>query len=422
MDKTKLLTILIASALCQTCRAGRIAFPESRQSSPASKDQSQAQARSLNVAPSASSRQEEFEGRSYRGGYSQSAGKRPDYSRYSVYEHEDDYARPSTTYYATSTTARPYTSIATTRQAYNRQPNAYFNRLPPAKNDDPIEAEDDYSDEEDVEEAPDPPSSPASSSAADYSSSSNGGYGGKPVEFNNIFYGLNDKFGGLNLGNLFGENRTKHKFKFKRRKPGQPCIPYDVFNRLRNGRDASGNRIEPKTLYPPLSLVLADVNYYSPQNHYNGHGGASDTGSGATFNNHYYDAVGGYPCVGVNFGHKPHRPFRPHGGPLGFFGQGGLFDWTTSNDAVQSDTGEDDGTTTGGTGTKPQVVFNLNDAIDTVATNWKPGQGFQSMMQVLAEFITSVAGGAPIAAGDVVGDAVDTVRKVNKEFTSLFTG
>lgn len=42
------------------------------------------------------------------------------------------------------------------------------------------------------------------------------------------------------------------------------------------------------------------------------------------------------------------------------------------------------------------------------------------MMKVIAEFISSVAGGAPVAAGDAVGDAVDTVRKVNKEFVSLF--
>ncbi|XP_053691184.1 uncharacterized protein LOC128739711 [Sabethes cyaneus] len=359
-----------------------------------------------------SSRQAEFEGRSLRGGYSQDG--RPNYSRYNVYEHEYEDLRRSTT------TVRPYltTTARTTPRAqsyHNRQPNAYFNRLPPPKNDEPIDAEpeDDYSDEN-VIDAPDPVTSKPAT-AADYSSSA---YGNKPTIFSNNFFDLNDKFFGV--GNIFGENRRKHKFKFKRRKPGQPCIPYDFFNKFRTtGRDAYGNRIEPKTFYPPLNLVLADVNYYSPSNNYNsghGAGGISDTPSGSQgtiFNNNFYDAVGGYPCSGSSFGNKPHKP---HGGPLGFFGQGGLFDWTTSSDAVQSDTGVG-----GGTGNRPTVVFNLNDAIDTVATNWKPGQNFQNMMQVIAEFITSVAGGAPVAASEVVGDTVDTVRKVNREFVSLFT-
>lgn len=47
-------------------------------------------------------------------------------------------------------------------------------------------------------------------------------------------------------------------------------------------------------------------------------------------------------------------------------------------------------------------------------------------MKVIAEFISSVAGGGgalPIAdAGGALVDAVDTVRNVNKEFVSLFSG
>ncbi|XP_052566443.1 uncharacterized protein LOC120413914 isoform X1 [Culex pipiens pallens] len=404
MGETKLLHILLLGLCCQISGAGRISFPDSsgRSAEPSSR------------STSTSSRQSEFEGRSIRGGSSQSH-LRPEYSRYNVYEHEQNDFRPPST-----TTPHPYGS--TTRQVYN--PNAFFNRLPPSKNDEPIQAEeeDDYDEEEDgvILGTEPPPSSERPS--ADYSSG--GSNGARPVAFNNLFYGLhNDKFAGF--GNLFGEDRRKHRYKFKRRRPGQPCIPYDLFlNKLRSGRDFYGNRIDPKTLIPPLNLVLADVNYFAPHNNYNGQGGgsyASDTASdstgsngGAVFNNHFYDAVGGYPCTG---GYQ--KPHRPHGGPLGFFGQGGLFDWTSSADNIQSDEG-------GGSSNKPAVVFNLNDAIDSVATNWRPGESFQMMMKVIAEFISSVAGGGgalPIAdAGGALVDAVDTVRNVNKEFVSLFSG
>ncbi|XP_065078102.1 uncharacterized protein LOC135701291 [Ochlerotatus camptorhynchus] len=390
MGETKLIQIILLSVLCQITHARPFTFPDGTQTN------------GDRNGSSRSGQHPEPEGRSIRGGYSQD--KRLDiYSRYNVYEHEeDDYRR-------TTTTFRPYVTIGSTKQTFNRYPNANYNRLPPAKNDEPIEAEpeDDYDDDGDAEDGVDPPNA-----AEDFSSSSTSG--SKPVTFNNLLFTNNNKFGGF--GNLFGENRVKHKYKFKRRRPGQPCIPYDLFNRLRTGRDSNGNRIDPKTLIPPLNLVLADVNYYSPSNNYNGHGVASDTGAsydtgtssgGAVFNNVFYDAVGGYPCTG---GYKPQRP---HGGPLGFFGQGGLFDWVSSADSVQSDPGE------GGSSNKPTVVFNLNDAIDSVATNWNPGERFQMMMKVIAEFISSVAGGG--GGVPVVGDAVDTVRQVNKEFVSLFT-
>ncbi|XP_062556063.1 uncharacterized protein LOC134220936 [Armigeres subalbatus] len=387
MGETKLLKTILLSILFQASTGRPFSFPDGTRA---------------NGDRSGESRSPE--GRSIQGGSSQN--KNLDiYSRYSVYEHEDeeDYHR------RTSTTPRPYVTFSTTRQAFNQAPNAHFNRLPPAKNDEPIEAEpeDDYDDGDAVDGVDPPPTN----AEADYSSGSTG-YGSKPVTFNNLLYNFNDnnKFGGF--GNLFGENRRKYKHKFKRRKPGQPCIPYDLYNRLRTGRDSNGNKIDPKTLIPPLNLVLADVNYYSPSNNYNGHGGAHDTShadtGGAVFNNHFYDAVGGYPCTGgYNPHHRPHH--KPHGGPLGFFGQGGLFDWRPSADSVQSDTGE------GGVGNKPAVVFNLNDAIDTVATNWRPGESFQMMMKVIADFIATVSG----APGEVVGDAVDTIRKVNKEYASL---
>ncbi|XP_050070103.1 uncharacterized protein LOC126558180 [Anopheles maculipalpis] len=381
---------------------------------------------------SAQRRQEAFEGRSIRGNDgSSSKNQFPDiYSRYQVHENDPDPpgVRP---------TAGPFLdrpgSITPPPPRYTTRsdrPNAAYNRLPPTKNDEPIQAEPaiDYDDGEDVgeeEEQPDKPvPGPVSAPIYKPPAGSYGGGGGSNT-VNNLFYDFNDKFGGLagGLTSLFGENR--HKFKLKRRKPGQPCIPYSLFHKLKYGRDLQGNPVDPKTLLPHLNLVLADVNYYAPNNNYGGGGSSgvdyqSDTGTGgAVFNNHFYDAVGGYPCQGISFGgggfpHKPFKPHRPHGGPLGFFGQGGLFDWVSSADQVQGDEGV--GGTEGTSGNRPTVVFNLNDAIDTVATNWKPGEGFQMMMGVIANFITQVAGTAAAPVADVATD----VRKINREFFSLF--
>ncbi|XP_053680628.1 uncharacterized protein LOC128731524 [Anopheles nili] len=351
------------------------------------------------------SRQEAFEGRSIRTGPNRA--QFPDiYSRYQVHENDPDppgvpfLSRPSVSI------TPPPPARHTTR---SDRPNASFNRLPPSKNDEPIQAEpaDDYVDGEDVseEETPDKPVPPQHRPPL----AGGGGvisHGSNQV--NNLFFDLNDKFGGLT--GLFGDTSSRHKFKYKRRKPGQPCIPYSLFHKLKYGRDLQGNPVDPKTLLPHLNLVLADVNYYAPNNYGAGGGGADGTShDGTVFNNHFYDAVGGYPC------HGPHKPHRPHGGPLGFFGQGGLFDWVSSADQVQGDEGVG-GEQGGGSGNRPAVVFNLNDAIDTVASNWKPGEGFQMMMSVIANFITQVAGGAAAPVADVASD----VRNINREFFSLF--
>uniref|UniRef100_A0A182M4L1 Uncharacterized protein n=1 Tax=Anopheles culicifacies TaxID=139723 RepID=A0A182M4L1_9DIPT len=373
----------------------------------------------------ANRRQEAFEGRSIRGnGGTSSKNQFPDiYSRYQVHENDPDPpgVRP---------TAGPFLnrpgSITPPPPRYTTRsdrPNAAYNRLPPTKNDEPIQAEPatdyDDDDDDDVGEEEEQPDKPVSAATAPFYKPPVSGGGVASNTVNNLFYGFNDKFGGLTGGltSLFGENR--HKFKYKRRKPGQPCIPYSLFHKLKYGRDLQGNPVDPKTLLPHLNLVLADVNYYAPNNNYGGGDHASDTGTGgAVFNNHFYDAVGGYPCQGISFGggggglpHKPFKPHRPHGGPLGFFGQGGLFDWVSSADQVQSDEGAE-----GSSGNRPTVVFNLNDAIDTVATNWKPGESFQMMMGVIANFITQVAGGAAAP----VADAASDVRRINREFFSLF--
>ncbi|XP_058061566.1 uncharacterized protein LOC131211906 [Anopheles bellator] len=409
-----LLQVLGCCYLVQLSATLPFSFPDGH-------GRSQSSARALSPAEP-TSRQDAFEGRS-----SSSNGRYPFldiYSRYQV--HEEDADPPGVHQKPTPYLPRP-TPASTGRitppspryTTKSNRPNSAFNRLPPAKADEPIQAEpaDDYDDDdEDVGEEGQPdkpvPVAPA------YNPVAGGASGGSmlsPNSVNNLFYGFNDKFGGL-----FGENRNK--FKLKRRKPGQPCIPYSLLHKLKYGRDLQGNPVDPKTLLPNLNLILADLNYYAPNNNlYGDHASDTPAGGGAVVNNHFYDAAGGYPCQGTSFGggsgagHKPFRPHRPHGGgPLGFFGQGGLFDWVPSADAVQSDEGVDGGG--GGTGNRPTVVFNLNDAIDSVATNWRPGESFQKVMGVIADFITQVAGGAAAPVADVASD----VRTINREFFSLF--
>ncbi|XP_058129989.1 uncharacterized protein LOC131284278 [Anopheles ziemanni] len=431
-----LFRLLTCCYLVQLGTSLPFTFPDGSNSRSVNSDRSRDRTSSPEVTQSR--RPEFFEGRSIRGnGPSSNRNQQfPDiYSRYQVHEDETDPpgVRPTVGPFLTN---RP-PSITPPPQYTTRsdRPNAAYNRLPPSKNDEPIQAEptadDDYEDDdEDVGEEGEQPDKPVPVPAAISRPPVPVG-GGGGATFNNLFYSFNDKFGGL--GGLFGESSGRHKFKYKRRKPGQPCIPYDLFHKLKYGRDLQGNAVDPKTLLPNLNLILADLNYYSPNNNYGGGGGhLSDTGAGgAVFNNHYYDAVGGYPCQGVSFGggggggghgglfggfpHKPFKPHRPHGGPLGFFGQGGLFDWVSSADQVQGDEGVGEGGAATG-GNRPAVVFNLNDAIDTVATNWKPGESFEMMMKVIANFITQVAGGAAAPVADVATD----VGKINREFFSLF--
>lgn len=88
---------------------------------------------------------------------------------------------------------------------------------------------------------------------------------------------------------------------------------------------------------------------------------------------------GGYACIPNYYGghqqhghkpHRPHRPFRPQGGPLGFFGQGGLFDLNGANSGGQ--TGDSTGPSNVeseapvGDDERPVYEFNVSDTIQTV--------------------------------------------------------
>ena len=166
---------------------------------------------------------------------------------------------------------------------------------------------------------------------------------GRPVQFNSVYINQNDKFGGF-LNGIFGENRHgyhKIKRKIRRKIKNRPCIPQHLLDQFRTGRDANGDPIDPKTLklFPDINLILADLNVNAPNNHYGGNGGLHDDGDGSdsvSFNSQFYNTYGGYPCRPWGSHNHNHHNNRPG---LGFFGSGGLFDFSGSRPGgVQSDT------------------------------------------------------------------------------------
>jgi len=204
--------------------------------------------------------------------------------------------------------------------AYNQQPNyfdtssdgrpnAYFNRLPPNSNSDQIQVDD-----------------------VDHASSDNDDYDDyddqqtdKPViNTSNQQSALNNYNNNNNFNYLLTENRVKFK---KRRKRRRPCIPIQSF-----GSPLFSNRLKRDVRYDPetgktLHFVLGDINYNQqqrPGNYpFDNVKPQYDTGSNSGSGQIQYHPYGGYPCIPVSYGHH----HRPSGGPFGFFGQGGLFDF-----------------------------------------------------------------------------------------------
>lgn len=109
---------------------------------------------------------------------------------------------------------------------------------------------------------------------------------------------INSKYGGTDTENRF----------IRRRRRRRPCIPVAFGNGI--GSPILRNADNGKTLLD-LHLYHADI-------HVNG-----QSGSGGQYN-----PYGGYGCIPISYGsHQLQRP-PAQGGPLGFFGPGGLFDLT----------------------------------------------------------------------------------------------
>lgn len=183
------------------------------------------------------------------------------------------------------------------------------------------------------------------------------------------FNDFNSKYEGYDI-----ENRRNHR----RRRPYYSglCIPIPLYQKaLRSAPTVQG-----RTFWD-LNLFLGPQAGY-PQGGYP----AQSPVQSDTNHQQVYNPIGGYGCVpldthntvGGDTGHRPHRPFgnggglgsigqndnRPSGGPLGFFGQGGLFDissYTTPpstellNDSVNDLI-------------KPVVELNVQDTIQDVVS------------------------------------------------------
>lgn len=258
-----------------------------------------------------------------------------------------------------------------------RRPNSYFNRLPPnysnqVQTDDvsgiSSDNEDDYDDQQ-----LDKPVISSSSQQSSNSPSNN---------FNNLYSNQNYN-NPSNLNNfLLSENHVTFK---KKRRVRRPCIPIQSLgsplfsNRLK--RDVNYNAESGKT----LNLLGGFGNYQSP--YYQ-----SSYQSSSQFDNvkpQYdtpgqvqYQPYGGYPCVPVSLGHKPGGGLfggsglfgglqspglfggggvgslqspglfggGGSGGPLGFFGQGGLLDFGSPGPLASPGIFQ-------GTGNYPQTVI-----------------------------------------------------------------
>lgn len=157
----------------------------------------------------------------------------------------------------------------------------------------------------------------------------------KPVPVQNANYQSSSNY----YNGLLTENKIK--IKRRRKKIRRPCIPIQsigspLFSNNRLKRDTKND--EGKTfgalfgggypyyggaVYPayagnyPNYASSSIGNYQRPQQDY-----SPVAQFGAPQYNHY----GGYPCIPVSYGHVPHFG----GGPLGFFGNGGLLDFNSS--------------------------------------------------------------------------------------------
>lgn len=215
-----------------------------------------------------------------------------------------------------------------------RRPNSYFNRLPPNSH---------HVQTDDIQTG-------ASDNDYDYDSHQTD----KPV-----INSSNQQYSNYNLLNsnfLLTEKRRKKKTLIRR-----PCVPIQSFgsplfsNRLKrqvNNDAENGKSIG--LLYGALNNYL---NYnlglpgqYAPQ--YDNVKPQYDTSNAGPIQ---YQPYGGYPCIPISLGQRPGLfgggLLSGGSGPLGFFGQGGLLDFSPSSAGVSSRPPQSPGN-------YPQIVIN----------------------------------------------------------------
>jgi hypothetical protein len=212
-------------------------------------------------------------------------------------------------------------------EVVERRPNAYFNRLPQNAQIDEVSNDDG---DDDYEEQTD-----------------------KPV-ISNTNYQSSNYYNGI-----LSENKIK--IKKRRKKIRRPCIPIQSIgsplfsNRLKRDVDDEGGKTfgslfgSPSYGYPYYGGGIYPPPYAGNYPNY----ASASTGNfqrpqqdvqNAQFRPPQYNHYGGYPCIPVSYGHVPHfgagiggfggggsafGSSNQNGGPLGFFGNGGLLDFNS---------------------------------------------------------------------------------------------
>lgn len=220
-----------------------------------------------------------------------------------------------------------------------RKPNSHYNRLPQNAQIDEFTNDDDDGDV-DYEDQTD---RPVSVQNANYQSS------------NNYYNGYNG---------LLTENKIK--IKRRKKKVKRPCLPIQSLgsplftNRLKRdaiyedgktfgallGGYGGGYPYYGGAAYPsyagnyPSYASTGPVNFPRPQQgnfqNYNRPQQDNYNTPLAQFGKPQYNHFGGYPCIPVSYGHVPHfgAGAGAGGGGLGFFGNGGLLDFSSANPSL----------------------------------------------------------------------------------------
>ncbi|KAL7038614.1 hypothetical protein ACKWTF_009629 [Chironomus riparius] len=269
---------------------------------------------------------------------------------------------------------------------------------------------------------------------------------------------------------LLTENYIKHKRR-RRKKIRRPCIPIQSINSnlYSNNRFKREERKESGKTFGLIGGLLGNRYPFGyPQgvygtpfygNYYDGGGGypnrphydnvrppqydddnddkPQNSNNRPQYNRPQYDnaplynPVGGYPCIPVSYGHVP------FGGPLGFFGQGGLFDSGVSPSIQVPQTviinrpplfgnrpplfaGSGQGDETQNDGRPPGFWGSVVDKLSEFVTSVSPQAVYSALGDTLQNFGGAIQNTQPAGeATSVVDNAVDSIRNGYREFTSL---